>query len=128
MLGLFPSNDDDLGVNTNIQSSDVGSLVDIHAMFDKGLLNWEINAITSVVSVVVDIGELDPFFDMLVVVDIDFLDFVGWEINCLVTVHGYFQLPTIFKAKLNPNSMSVSRDKPRHITIFPGGGSQARAR
>ena len=28
----------------------------------------------------------------------------------------------------NPSSMSVSRDRPRHITMFPGGESFARAR
>jgi len=39
-----------------------------------------------------------------------------------------FQLPTIFNAKLNPNSMSVNLDNPLHITMLPGGGSEERAR
>ena len=39
-----------------------------------------------------------------------------------------FQLPTIFAPTLAPNSMSVRRESPRHMTVFPGGGSLARAR
>jgi hypothetical protein len=39
-----------------------------------------------------------------------------------------FQLPTIFAPITTPNSMSVRRDSPRHMTILPGGGSLARAR
>jgi LuxR family transcriptional regulator, maltose regulon positive regulatory protein len=39
-----------------------------------------------------------------------------------------FQLPTIFTPTMAPNSMSVRRDSPRHMTVFPGGGSLARAR
>ena len=31
-------------------------------------------------------------------------------------------------ASVKPSSMSVSRDSPRHITMFPGGGSLLRAR
>jgi hypothetical protein len=38
-----------------------------------------------------------------------------------------FQLPTI-PASVAPSLISVSRARPRHITIFPGGGSLARAR
>jgi hypothetical protein len=38
-----------------------------------------------------------------------------------------FQLPTCLAA-LNPSSMSVSRESPRHMTLLPGGGSSARAR
>ena len=37
-----------------------------------------------------------------------------------------FQLPTTFRARLNPNRMSVSRVIPLHITMLPGGGSDAR--
>jgi hypothetical protein len=39
-----------------------------------------------------------------------------------------FQLPTIFTPTMAPNSMSVRRDSPRHMTVFPGGGSLARSR
>src|SRR5271166_732795 len=39
-----------------------------------------------------------------------------------------FQLPTIFTPTMAPNSISVRRDSPRHMTVFPGGGSLARAR
>jgi hypothetical protein len=39
-----------------------------------------------------------------------------------------FQLPTIFAPSVAPNTMSVRREKPRHMTVFPGGGSFARAR
>lgn len=35
----------------------------------------------------------------------------------------YFQLPTSSIAAMKPISMSVRRDKPRHMTMFPGGGS-----
>ncbi len=38
-----------------------------------------------------------------------------------------FQLPTSLAA-LNPSSISVSRESPHHMTLFPGGGSSARAR
>jgi quercetin dioxygenase-like cupin family protein len=38
-----------------------------------------------------------------------------------------FQLPTSLAAS-KPITMSVSRDKPRHMTIFPGGESLARPR
>jgi len=33
-----------------------------------------------------------------------------------------------FCAMLNPSSISVNRDSPRHMTMLPGGGSVARAR
>src|SRR5690349_17388014 len=39
-----------------------------------------------------------------------------------------FQLPTIFAPMMAPNPISVRRDMPRHMTMFPGGGSCARAR
>ena len=39
-----------------------------------------------------------------------------------------FQLPTILAPIAAPNPISVRRDRPRHITMFPGGGSLARAR
>lgn len=41
---------------------------------------------------------------------------------------GGFQLPTIFAPIMAPNPTSVRRDRPRHMTVFPGGGSLARAR
>lgn len=50
---------------------------------------------------------------------------LGDKLNALLSG---FQLPTFFIAKLNPNAISVSRDKPLHMTILPGGESQARAR
>jgi N-methylhydantoinase A len=31
-------------------------------------------------------------------------------------------------ASLAPRAMSVSRERPRHITVFPGGGSLVRAK
>jgi len=45
-----------------------------------------------------------------------------------VTDRFNFQLPTIFTPTMAPNSISVRRDSPRHMTVFPGGGSLARAR
>ena len=45
-----------------------------------------------------------------------------------VIVLGGFQLPTILAPIAAPNPISVRRDRPRHITMFPGGGSLARAR
>ena len=39
-----------------------------------------------------------------------------------------FQLPASFTPTVAPNAMSVRRDSPRHMTVFPGGGSLARAR
>jgi RHS repeat-associated protein len=45
-----------------------------------------------------------------------------------VTVWPRFQLPTFPLAKINPNSMSVRRARPRHMTMLPGGGSVFRAR
>lgn len=38
-----------------------------------------------------------------------------------------FQLPIIFASIAAPSSMSGSRDSPRQITVFLGGGSLARA-
>ncbi len=35
--------------------------------------------------------------------------------------------PQLF-AKLNPNSISINLDKPLHITVLPGGGSELRAK
>lgn len=39
-----------------------------------------------------------------------------------------FQLPKIFASIAAPSSISVRRDSPRQITVFPGGGSLARAK
>jgi hypothetical protein len=39
-----------------------------------------------------------------------------------------FQLPTSLAPRVAPSSISVSRDRPRHITMLPGGGSWARAK
>jgi hypothetical protein len=44
------------------------------------------------------------------------------------TAYTDFQLPTILAPIAAPNPISVRRDRPRHITMFPGGGSLARAR
>ncbi|MEJ2377675.1 MAG: hypothetical protein P8Y71_20550 [Pseudolabrys sp.] len=38
-----------------------------------------------------------------------------------VTWGAAFQLPTSFAPDRAPNSMSESRAKPRHMTMFPGG-------
>ena len=43
-------------------------------------------------------------------------------------IRSTFQLPTILAPIAAPNPISVRRDRPRHITMFPGGGSLARAR
>ena len=45
-----------------------------------------------------------------------------------VSIRRSFQLPTSFGPTTAPNPMSVSRDRPRHMTVLPGGGSLARAR
>lgn len=39
-----------------------------------------------------------------------------------------FQLPISSPPMVAPSLMSVRRDKPRHMTMLPGGGSCARAR
>ncbi|WP_244608918.1 hypothetical protein [Bradyrhizobium sp. SUTN9-2] len=39
-----------------------------------------------------------------------------------------FQLPIIVASIGAPSSMSFSRDSPRQITVFPAGGSLARAK
>ncbi len=39
-----------------------------------------------------------------------------------------FQLPTILTPRCAPISISVNRDRPRHMTMLPGAGSLARAR
>ena len=39
-----------------------------------------------------------------------------------------FQLPIVVASIAAPSSMSVSRDNPRQITVFPGGGLLARAK
>ncbi len=39
-----------------------------------------------------------------------------------------FQLPTSSPAMVRPSMMSVSLERPRHITMLPGGGSRLRAR
>ena len=49
------------------------------------------------------------------------------EIDLAANLTG-FQLPTILAPIAAPNPISVRRDRPRHITMFPGGGSLARAR
>ncbi len=41
---------------------------------------------------------------------------------------GAFQLPTSSAATVEPSTMSVRRDMPRHMTVLPGGGSLPRAR
>ena len=43
--------------------------------------------------------------------------------NNNVSVLISFQLPTSCTPIMMPSSMSVSRDMPRQITVFPGGGS-----
>ena len=45
-----------------------------------------------------------------------------------VSVERCFQLPTSFVARRKPRCTSVSLDKPRQTTMFPGGGSLARSR
>ena len=45
-----------------------------------------------------------------------------------VSVRSGFQLPTNLTPMVAPNSISMSRDKPFHMTMLPGGGSLARAR
>jgi hypothetical protein len=52
---------------------------------------------------------------------------IGGVVGSVVSVRACFQLPTSL-AVSKPRTMSVSRDRPRHITIFPGGGSLFRAR
>ena len=49
-------------------------------------------------------------------------------ISSSTTAESGFQLPTILAPIAAPNPISVRRDRPRHITMFPGGGSLARAR
>jgi hypothetical protein len=46
----------------------------------------------------------------------------------LVTGADYFQLPTSLMPREAPSSISVRRERPRHRTMLPGGGSLARAR
>jgi hypothetical protein len=46
----------------------------------------------------------------------------------LVGVAGFFQLPTSLMPREAPSSISVRRERPRHMTMLPGGGSLARAR
>ncbi|RUQ74015.1 hypothetical protein EJ913_06480 [Azospirillum doebereinerae] len=45
-----------------------------------------------------------------------------------VTVRRCFQLSTSWGAISAPKVMSIRRAMPRHMTVFPGGGSQPRAR
>ena len=45
-----------------------------------------------------------------------------------VTLRRGFQLPTFSAPTIAPSAMSASRDRPRHMTMLPGGGSFARAR
>ena len=39
-----------------------------------------------------------------------------------------FQLPTLLICRVAPRAMSFNRERPRHMTMLPGGGSLARAR
>ena len=45
-----------------------------------------------------------------------------------VTVRRPFQLPTSLICRVAPSAMSYNRERPRHMTILPGGGSLVRAR
>ena len=45
-----------------------------------------------------------------------------------VTLRRGFQLPTTSICRVAPRVMSVRRERPRHMTMFPGGGSLERAR
>ena len=49
-------------------------------------------------------------------------------LSVIVSVRPTFQLPTSPAPMSTPSSMSLSRDMPRHITMFPGGGSFALAK
>ena len=50
------------------------------------------------------------------------------DLDLTVPLRRGFQLPTCFTPTVAPSAMSVRRDSPRHMTVFPGGGSLARAR
>ena len=45
-----------------------------------------------------------------------------------VSVPPSFQLPTSLNCRVAPRAMSLNRERPRHMTMFPGGGSLARSR
>ena len=45
-----------------------------------------------------------------------------------VSLRSAFQLPTLLICKAAPSAMSFNRERPRHMTMLPGGGSLARAR
>lgn len=49
-----------------------------------------------------------------------------WRSRRNVIGNPAFQLPTFSLAIMNPISMSVRRDMPRHMTRLPGGPSPAR--
>jgi len=50
------------------------------------------------------------------------------DFKTLVSDVAIFQLPTISAPPMAPNSRSVKRDNPLHITMLPGGGSLVRFR
>ena len=56
------------------------------------------------------------------------LDDHGDQIFAMTDDIADFQLPTTCVPRMKPSWMSVSRLMPRHMTVFPGGGSLARAR
>lgn len=49
-------------------------------------------------------------------------------VGAFVNPRWSFQLPTFSAPTIAPSAMSASRDRPRHMTMLPGGGSFARAR
>jgi hypothetical protein len=58
----------------------------------------------------------------------EFFTLSAADLRAIVSVRPSFQLPTFLAPRMNPNSISVRRASPRHITMLPGGGSLARAR
>jgi hypothetical protein len=57
--------------------------------------------------------------------------FTGFGLRSpLMATHymGPFNYPQILAPMVNPNAMSVRRDMPLHMTVFPGGESLARPR
>ena len=52
----------------------------------------------------------------------------GADHNQFKTALPVFQLPTFCAPSRKPISISVSRDRPRQMTVLPGGASPARAR
>ena len=45
-----------------------------------------------------------------------------------ISVRSRFQLPTWLICRVAPRAMSFNRERPRHMTMLPGGGSLARVR